>query len=144
MVISSAAPATAVACLLAALRGDVVVARAWFGLGGLVLAVLVRLFARTEPAWPLSPNDLDGTLPRSRGIVMPAIGRAPHAACIEAGLVPDWILPGIRNRGMRPAAVPLRLRRRVRPARAPPGIPQPPRRNPPPTEGRRLTPTEVL
>jgi hypothetical protein len=46
------------------------------------------------------------------------MGRAPHAACIEAGLVPDRILPGIRNRGMRPAA---RRRPRAPPARAPPG-----------------------
>jgi hypothetical protein len=70
-------------------------------MGGLLLAVLVRLFARTGPAWDECADD---AAPWPRRIVMPAIGRAPHAACIEAGLVPDWILPGMRNRGMKPAA----------------------------------------
>ena len=109
--------AAAVACLRIALMGAAP-SRAWRGLGGLVLVVLVRLLGRTEAAWSVSLDDVD--VARPRGIVVPAVGRAPHAACIEAGLVPDWILPGVRNRGMRPAAAPLRLRPRVRTARAPP------------------------
>ncbi len=92
------------------------------GLAALILALLIRLLGRTEASWDLSPqndneNDIGST---PYALVMPAIGRAPHAACIEAGLVPDWILPGIRNRGMRPAARPARRRLRARAARAPP------------------------
>ncbi len=117
---SSAPQATAVACLIAALRGGVVELRPGAGIATLILTLLLRLLARTEAAWDILPtttNELDYT---AHAIATPAIGRAPHAACIEAGLVPDWILPGIRNRGMRPATAPARLRRRTRPARAPP------------------------
>jgi hypothetical protein len=119
MLISSAPPATACASLVA-LRGDGVVARALRGggLAALILVLLARLFGRTEAAWQGFPEEIAAVAPR--GIIVPAVGRAPHAACIEAGLVPDWILPGIRNRGMRPGAVPARLRRRARPVRAPP------------------------
>ena len=95
------------------------------GLTALILALLVRLFGRTDAAWDFRPeyandhaNHADAC-PYASG--MPTIGRAPHAAFIEAGRVPDWILPGIRNRGMRPAARPTRLRPRALPARAPPG-----------------------
>jgi hypothetical protein len=95
----------------------------------LILALLVRLFGRTDAAWILLPPDDDyddeydeypACTPYPYAILVPPVGRAPHAACIEAGLVPDWILPGIRNRGMRPAAIPTRRRPRARPARAPP------------------------
>ena len=57
-------------------------------------------------------------------VVSPAteevIGRAPHAAVIEAGLVPDWILPGVRNRGMRALGAPAQPRPRTPCVRAPP------------------------
>lgn len=105
-------------------------ARLGAGLAALILALLVRLFGRTGAAWDFSVeyghDDADGAAARPHAIILPAIGRAPHAAWIESGRVPDWILPGIRNRGMRPAAPPacLRphaLRRRALPARAPPG-----------------------
>jgi hypothetical protein len=43
-----------------------------------------------------------------------------HAACVALGLVPDWILPGIRNRGMRSKPVLRPPARPRRPARAPP------------------------
>ena len=118
--------ATAAACLRAALRADAAaVCVRGTGLAALIFALLVCLFGRTEAAWFLSPEDMDDVAPaphapHPHGIVIPAIGRAPHAACIEAGLVPDWILTGIHKRGMRPAAIPARLRRRPRPARAPP------------------------
>jgi len=95
-------------------------ARRGAGIAALILTLLARLFARTEVAWNLPPNHADHQGSCSGALVMPAIGRAPHAAVIEAGLVPDWILPGIRNRGMSPAAAPMRARRRARPARAPP------------------------
>jgi hypothetical protein len=102
-----------------ALRGDFVVVRALRGgLAALILVLLARLFGHTEAAWQGIPEEIEAFEPR--GIAVPAVGRAPHAACVEAGLVPDWILPGIRNRGMRPGAVPVRLRRRARPVRAPP------------------------
>lgn len=49
-----------------------------------------------------------------------AMFQAPHAARIEAALVPDWILPAMRNRRMRSAAAPIRPRRRTRHSRDPP------------------------
>ncbi len=91
------------------------------GLAALILALLVRLFGRTDAAWDVLPEhvtDHAGTRPHA--ITLPTIGRAPHAEWIESGRFPDWILPGIRNRGMRPAARPTRLRPRALPARAPP------------------------
>ena len=105
-------------------------ARLGAGLAALILALLARLFGRTDAAWDFSVeyghNDADGAAARPHAIIMPAIGRAPHAACVEADLVADWILPGIRNRGMRPALAPARLRRLTLPARAPPiARPQP-------------------
>ncbi len=105
------------------------------GLAALILALLVRLFGRSDAAWHALPEHAydranpAGACPYAivkKAIVTSAIGRAPHAAWIESGRVPDWILPGIRNRGMRPAAPPARqrpraLRRRTMSARAPPG-----------------------
>ncbi len=89
-------------------------------LATLILALLLRLLGRPEPAWIMPPTAETDRTPHTRAIYAPAIGRAPHAAVIEAGLVPDWILPGIRNRGMRPAAISPRPPRITRPARAPP------------------------
>ena len=122
------ATAFAYAVTRVALRADAAGARARLGAGiaALILTLLLRLFARTEAAWDILPEDTDefddayefAYTPHA--LIMPPMGRAPHAASIEAGLVPDWVLAGVRNRGMRPAAVPARLRRRARPARAPP------------------------
>jgi hypothetical protein len=122
MSVSPATPATAVACLRAALRVDAAAARLRLavGLEALILALLARLFLRASTDSDRFPEHMEHVAPGPYSILMPAIGRAPHAACIEAGLVPDWILPGMRNRGMRPTAITLRLRRRARPARAPP------------------------
>jgi hypothetical protein len=113
-------PATAYAVLRAALRADAAGLRLGAGVVVLILALLVRLFGRTEAAWHPLPDDIEDVPQYASRIVVPPVGRAPHAGTIEAGLVPDWILPGVRNRGMRPAAAPVRLRRRARPARAPP------------------------
>jgi hypothetical protein len=113
--------ATAIACLRASLRADVADARVRLaaGLEALILVLLARLFARTEAAWHESPDDIDDDAP-VYALFIPTMGRAPHAAVVEAGLVPDWILSGIRNRGLRPAAAPARPSRRARPVRAPP------------------------
>ncbi len=114
----SLSPATpAIACAVA--RANI-----GAGMAALILALLVRLLGRTEAAWTLFPKATDALEYTPHAIRMSAVGRAPHAACIEAGLVPDWLLPGMRNRGMRPSNAPARLRRRARPARAPP-IPYP-------------------
>ena len=96
------------------------------GLAALILALLARLLVRTEAAWDLIPHGAyeyegwDAAGPQANPIPMPAIGRAPHAAVVEGGLVPDWILSGVRKRGMRRAAPPMRPHLRPRPARAPP------------------------
>ena len=140
MSVSPRTPAHAV--LHAALRGDVAHARPHFGTGlaALILTLLLRLLARTEAAWTLPHDESDSFEHTPHALIMPPIGRAPHAAVIEAGLVPDWILPGIRNRGMRPAAIPARLRPRARPARAPPVSCSTATLKTPPFRGRRLTP----
>ncbi len=108
-----------------ALRGEVARASRAGGLAALILVLLARLFGRAEALWQDVPDEIEPFAPR--GIVVPAVGRAPHAACIEAGLVPDWILPGVRNRGMRPRAMSARHRRSARPVRAPPLACAPPR-----------------
>ena len=127
---SPAPPATAFAHAVtrAALQAGAASARTAFGAGlaALILTLLLRLLARTEAAWDILPDDTDefeytddyGYTPYA--IRMPTMGRAPHADYVEAGLVPGWVMGGVRNRGMRPAAAPARLRRRARPARAPP------------------------
>ena len=127
MSISPAPQATAHACLRAALRADAAPARARLaaGLAALILTLLLRLLARTEAAWDIIPETTDDR-EHPHALVMPTMGRAPHAAAFEAGLVPDWIFTS-RNRGMRPAATPARLRRRTRPARAPPVVSSLPR-----------------
>ncbi len=139
---SPAPPATARAITHVALQGDVVVARARHGAGiaALILSLLLRLLARTQAGWDFPPQHHDNPAPAPHALAMPTMGRAPHAAVIEAGLVPDWILPGIRNRGMRPAAPPKRLPRRPPPARAPPIHVPISRRNHPPLRGRRPAP----
>jgi hypothetical protein len=121
MSLSPAPQATAHACLRAALRADAAPARArpGAGLAALILTLLLRLLARTEAAWDLLPVETDDFDHPAYALAMPTMGRAPHAAAFEAGLVPDWIFTS-RNRGMRPAALPLRPRPRARPARAPP------------------------
>jgi len=107
------------AWLQVALRGDPAASRACFGLRGLILALFVVLFGgAAAPSHHLSADSPS----RPRGIVVPACGRAPHAACVEAGLIPDWILPGTRNRGMWPAGAPLLRRRSTCPVRAPPWV----------------------
>ncbi len=121
------ATAFAYAVTRVALRADAAGLRAsGAGIAALILTLLLRLFARTEAAWDILPedtddfDDADDYSYTAHALIMPTMGRAPHAASIEAGLVPDWVLAGVRNRGMRPAAAPARLRRRARPARAPP------------------------
>lgn len=119
---------TAPAGLRAGLRADAAAARPGHagGLGlaaaleALILVLLARLFARTAPAWHHAPDDVDEDERAAFFIIRPTMGRAPHAAVVEAGLVPDWVLSGMRNRGLRPAAAAPRPRRRSRPARAPP------------------------
>ncbi len=136
-------------CLRAALQGGIANARPESGAGiaALILALLLRLFGRTEAAWIIAPHARANATPQpnifTHALIMPTIGRAPHAAVIEAGLVPDWILPGIRNRGMRPAAIRSRPHRRTRPARAPPVRRPRSALKPPPTRGRRITPKIV-
>ena len=124
---SPAPPATAFAHAVtrAALRAGAASARAQFGAGiaALILTLLLRLFARTEAAWDILPEDTDDTYDLAYppyALRMPTMGRAPHADNVEDGLVPDWVMGGVRNRGMRPTRAPVRLRRRARPARAPP------------------------
>ena len=111
-----------------ALRADAAGARARLGAGlaVLILTLLLRLLARTEAAWDILPEDTDDFDDTDEfdyaphAFRMPTMGSAPHADNVEAGLGPDWVLAGVRNRGMRPARAPARLRRRARPARAPP------------------------
>jgi len=141
MSLSSITPAKACACLRVALRADAMAARVGLaGLEALILVLLARLFGRATATWDIFPDDMDDAAAHPHAILMPAIGRAPHAAVIEAGLVPDWILPGMRNRGMRPAALPTRPRRRNRPVRAPPPrCPENPSRRRAPTHAQIIT-----
>ena len=123
----------------------------------LILALLLRILARTEAAWLFPQDDgqdnghedeyadeygfdayaICGADPYA--LYPRPVGRAPHAIFVEAGLVADWILPGIRNRGMRALPRPAPQPRHSRPARAPPETPHgrfpaavpSPRRQPP-------------
>ena len=102
------------ASLHAALRA-IAAARPDASLAVLILTLLLRLLARMPAAWFLSPDDESEEAygdeydfapwvapgPSLCVLLARPMGRAPHAACIEAGLAPDWILPGMRNRGMR-------------------------------------------
>ena len=125
MSISPAPQATAHACLRAALRADAAPARARLaaGIAALILTLLLHLLARTEAAWDILPDETDDFDYPPHALAMPTMGRAPHAAAFEAGLVPDWIFTS-RNRGMRPSTAPARPRRSTRTARAPP-LPNP-------------------
>jgi hypothetical protein len=118
---SPAPQATAHACLRAALRADAAPARARLGAGiaVLILTLLLRLLTRTEAAWDLSPEYDHDEEYSPHALIMPTMGRAPHAAAFEAGLVPDWIFTS-RNRGMRPNRVQPPTPRTPREARAPP------------------------
>ena len=98
----------------------------------IILALLLRILARLDAAGFLPHDDeaeyeeeyefdayaICGANPYA--LYPRPVGRAPHAACIEAGLVPDWILPGMRNRGMRPRAIKTPQPRHTLPVRAPP------------------------
>jgi hypothetical protein len=149
------APAPPLARTSAALSA-VAVVRPGTGLVALILALLLRLFARKEVAWSLledeAPYDHEAVYnPRAHAetdfdgyafcgvdphaLYLRPMGRAPHAACIEAGLVADWILPFMPNRGMRAGPRTRPMPRRTRPARAPPREHPCPRRNTPPTGG---------
>lgn len=108
--------------------------------GLLVLSLLARLFGRPQ-AVRLLPPALPGVAPA--GIVMPPCGRAPHAAAIERGLVPDWLLRFFPGLGLRPAAAPCVCRLRTCAVRAPPAIAGPIGAKPPPAGGRRSTPSIV-
>jgi hypothetical protein len=125
----------------------------------LLIALLLRLFPRRSwslraqapldlPPFDLPPFDLPALdLPAPE--IRPAwdyniYGRAPHAAVVALGLVPDWILVGAPGRGMRAHAPAPPPHRHPQPARAPPRAEFPPRaQKPPPKGGRRLTPVIV-
>jgi hypothetical protein len=109
-------------------------ARPGASLVAIILALLLRILARTEAAWSLPEDDeefdeyedehgfdayaLLGVNPYA--LHPRPVGRAPHAIWVEAGLVADWILAGIRNRGMRPLPSPTPPARHTLPVRAPP------------------------
>jgi hypothetical protein len=117
-------PNTAVAVRTA--LGAVADARPHVGIAlvALILGVLARLFRRADATWHHLPLDHDDayTDPYAEDFVyvIPFVGRAIHAICVEAGLVPGWIFAGRPCRGMR--ALPSRTHTRTRAlaARAPP------------------------
>ena len=102
----------------------------------LILALLLRLLARTEAAWLFPQDDeyeCDDEYEEEYGFDAYAVcganpyalyprpvGSAPHAIYVEAGLIADWILAGVRNRGMRALTMATPQPRRTLPARAPP------------------------
>ena len=107
-------------------------ARPGASLVALILALLLRILARAEAAW-LFPEDEEDEYAEDyefdayaicgadRYALYPRpVGSAPHAIYVEAGLIADWILAGIRNRGMRALPRPMPEPRRTLPARAPP------------------------
>ena len=114
---------TATAAALRTALGAVANARPQLGAGlaALILALLARLLGRAEAAWDLSPHlndEYDDEHDPDFVYVIPFVGRAIHAICVEAGLVPGWIFAGRPCRGMRalPAPRPARPRARA-PAR---------------------------
>jgi hypothetical protein len=111
-------------CATAESRGKPL--RAWHVL---ILALLARLFPRLRAPAPILVA-FDLPTPENRPLyVYDVYGRAPHAAVVALGLVPDWILVGAPGRGMRPTRHPRLPHRPTQPARAPPGCfstPQPP------------------
>jgi hypothetical protein len=118
----------------------VAVARPGASLVALILALLLRILARTEAAWFLPEEDEEydeyedeygfdayafcGVSPYA--LHPRPVGSAPHAIWVEAGLVADWILAGVRNRGMRALPSPPPPARHTPPVRAPPRAPAPP------------------
>jgi hypothetical protein len=100
----------------------------------MILVLLLRILARAEAAWFLPEEDdqydeyeedsafdayaVCGANPYA--LYPRPVGSAPHAIYVEAGLIADWILAGVRNRGMR--ALPMRTlhARHTLPVRAPP------------------------
>lgn len=96
-------------------------------LEALLLALLLRLFPRLRPAAiaaaasGLGAPAIDLATPCFRPAECFNIyGRAPHAAVVALGLVPDWILVGAPGRGMRLAGRARFRRRPAQAARAPP------------------------
>ena len=97
-----------------------------------ILALLQRILARMDAAGFLPQDDEDeyeeeyefdayaicGANPYA--LYPRPVGSAPHAIYVEADLIADWILAGVRNRGMRalPRANP--MPRHTLPVRAPP------------------------
>ena len=105
--------------------GAVADARAQFGAGlaALILALLARLLGRAEAAWDLSPHlndEYEAEYDEDFVYVVPFVGRALHAICVEAGLVPGWIFAGRPCRGMRSLPAPIPQVSRAQEARAPP------------------------
>jgi hypothetical protein len=100
----------------------------------IILALLLRLLARADAAWFLPEDDEQydeyedeygfdayAFLGANRYALYPRpVGSAPHAIWVEAGLVADWILAGVRNRGMRALPIPTPPARHTLPVRAPP------------------------
>jgi hypothetical protein len=100
----------------------------------MILALLLRLLARADAAWFLPEDDEEydeyedeygfdayafcGADPYA--LHPRPVGSAPHAIYVEAGLIADWILAGMRNRGMRALPIPAPSARYTRPVRAPP------------------------
>ena len=93
----------------------------------LILGLLARLFRRADATWhhlPHLTDDHDDAYidPYAEDFVyvIPFVGRAIHAICVEAGLVPGWIFAGRPSRGMRSRPNRTPARTRTLPARAPP------------------------
>jgi hypothetical protein len=109
-------------------------ARPGASLVAIILALLLRILSRTEAAWLLPEEDDQfeeyedehgfdayaycGVNPYA--LHPRPVGSAPHAIWVEAGLVADWILAGVRNRGMRPRPMTTPQTRHTLPVRAPP------------------------
>jgi hypothetical protein len=116
-------PATAAAFRTA--LGAVADARPHVGIAlvALILGLLARLFRRADATWHHLPHHDDAyTDPYAEDFVyvIPFVGRAIHAICVEAGLVPGWIFAGRPCRGMRSRPNRTPARTRTLPARAPP------------------------
>jgi hypothetical protein len=112
-------------------------ARPGAGLVAMILALLLRILARADAAWSLPDDDEEDEAHEDEygfdayafcgadpyALHPRPMGSAPHAIWVEAGLVADWILAGIRNRGMRPRAMTTPQTRHTLPVRAPPAPP---------------------
>lgn len=100
----------AIAAALPTALEAVAVARAQFGTGlaARILAVLARLLGRANAARDLAPQhdraceyDDDALACYLRAFLLPTMGSAPHAASVEAGLITERFLSGVRNRCIR-------------------------------------------